>query len=104
MPVLDKPLFGEEAFGRIRNTIVFFKRVANKNYTSTDPGERFLISSKLSYPDIFSISREAHKDLFREALRTWYFLPQVDKDFWDSQKTGLQTGFNAFLKNFLLSG
>ena len=104
MAILDHPLFGTEAYGRIKNTLLYFKRVPNKNYTDPDPGERFHITSKLSFPDSLAVAREDHKNKFKVALQAWYSLPQSDKNYWETQATGLQTGFNAYMKNFLLSG
>jgi len=90
MAILDQPLFSEEATGKIRSTLTFFTR-----------GERFLIIPKLSYRQNPTTPREAVKDQWRAGILAWHALSPAAQLEWGEAATGLQTGFNAFMEEFM---
>jgi hypothetical protein len=103
MAILDHPLYGTEASGKVKSTVTFFPRSANP--LCTDEGEDVWyhltpISYRRESP---SMVRQAQKDKFSDGLAAWSILTPEEKTAWDAQATGLQTGFNAFMSDYLLT-
>jgi hypothetical protein len=98
MAIVDQPLFGEEARGRIKNTLVFFKRFANLGYDDEDPGERFIVNSLRAYRQAHSPLRKQWKDFFSDQVAAWYALTEEEREAYNALATGLQTGYNYFLQ------
>lgn len=103
MAILDHPLYGTEAKGKIKSTVTFFPRSANP--LCTDEGEDvwYHIKSIDYRKEASTESRQAQKDKFQAGLAEWYALSPEEKLTWDSEATGLETGFNAFMKDYLLT-
>jgi hypothetical protein len=101
LAIVDSPLFGDEARGRIKNTLVFFKRFSNLGYDDEDPGERYIVNSLRAYKQRHSPLREEWKDFFSEQVAAWYALTQEEKEAYIPLATGLQTPYNAFLQEVL---
>lgn len=91
MAILEGPLFGDEAKGKIKKTVTFFKR-----------GEWFHFLQMLSFKQRESSARQARKDLFSEAVSAWKELTVEGKAEYGEYSTGLQTAFNTFLHYYLL--
>ena len=98
MAIVDRPLYGDSAYGKIRNTVVFFSRSANLQ--ATDPAEKtwthFL--PHLSFRQNETAARLAQKQLFLDAIIAWRALEPLAKLAWEQQAGPMQTGFNAFME------
>ncbi|MCJ7805600.1 hypothetical protein MUP46_03060 [Patescibacteria group bacterium] len=103
MAILDHPLYGTEAVGRVKSTVTFFPRSANP--LCTDEGEKvwYHLISITYRKESSSESRRAQKNKFQDAVIAWYALTPTEKSYWEGQATGLQTAYNAFLSNYLLT-
>ncbi len=101
MAILDHPLYGTEAKGKIKSTLTFFPRSANP--LSTDEGDDVWYQIRaIGYrKESAAASRETQKNLFREALQVWYALPQDEKIIWESESINLQTPYNSFLWHYM---
>lgn len=102
MAILDRPLFGDEARGRIKNTLVFIKRTANLGYDGIDPGFRFIVNQLKSFRQCISIAREEVKEKFKEGITGWKELTPAEKEAYWAAAEGLQTNFNVYMKEYLL--
>lgn len=103
MAILDHPLYGTEAKGKIKSTVTFFPRSANPFCTDEGDDVWYHIKSIGYRKESSEESRETQKNKFRDALGVWYFLTPSEKAYWDDQTVDLETGFNAFLKDYLLT-
>jgi hypothetical protein len=103
MAILDHPLYGTEAKGKIKSNVTFFPR--SGNVFCNDEGEKVWYHlTAINYrKESLSLSREAQKSKFQAGLLAWYNLSGTEKAYWQTQATGLQTAFNAFLSNYLLT-
>lgn len=101
MAILERPLFGDEARGRIKNTLVFLKRVANIEYTDVDPGERFIVNAIRAPRQAHGAEREAQKEAYRAACDQWGELSDGEKAAYWPYAEGLETNFNVFLREVL---
>lgn len=101
MAILDRPLFGDEVRGRVRNTVTLFKRAGNKVCTDPDPPERFHFSLKISPRQTNGGPRKAWKEKFREAVGQWFSLSGIEKLAYGPYCHGLETCYNAFLREKL---
>lgn len=103
MAILDHPLYGTEAKGKVKSTVTFFPRSANP--LCTDEGEDVWyhltpISYRRESP---SEPRQAQKNKFSAGLLAWAALTPEEKAAWEEETTGLQTAFNAFMSDYLLT-
>lgn len=103
MAILDHPLYGTQAKGKVKSTVTFFPRSANP--LCTDEGDDVWYHlTPISYRrESLSEDRQAQKNKFSDGLAAWYALTPEEKATWDTQATGLQTGFNAFMSDYLLT-
>lgn len=103
MAILDHPLYGTEAKGKIKSTVTFFPRSANP--LCTDEGDdRWFHLTPISYRrESPSEARQIQKNKFSDGLLTWHNLTAEEKATWETAATGLQTAFNAFMSNYLLT-
>ena len=103
MAILDHPLYGTEAVGKIKSTVTFFPRSANP--LCTDEGERvwYHLTAITYRKESSSGSRQGQKNKFHDGLVVWAALTDEEKAVWEAQATGLQTAFNAFMSNYLLT-
>ena len=103
MAILDQPLYGTEAKGKIKSTVTFFPRSANP--LCTDEGDdRWFHLTPISYRrESASSPREEQKNKFRNGLLAWSILTPEEKAAWEEETTGLQTAFNAFMSDYLLT-
>lgn len=101
MAILERPLFGDEARGRIKSTIVFFKRYGNIEYTDPYPGERFIVNALRAPRQTHGAEREAVKEGFSAAVETWWALTDEERAGYWAYAEGLETNFNAFMREVL---
>lgn len=101
MAILNGPLFGTEAKGKIKSELTLFPRSANINSTDEGDPRWFHFVWITHHKQSHSPPRQAQKNKFRDALIAWYALSPEDQSYWATQATGLQTGFNAFMSNYL---
>jgi len=101
MAIVEKPLFSDEALGKLKSSVTFFKRVANTLYTDPNPGEWYFFIPMLSSPQNPSFVSEAQKTKFQNAVIAWRAFSTEEKAYWNEIATICQTGFNAFLSYFL---
>jgi len=103
MAILDAPIFGTGARGRIKGTVVFFERVANVNYTDPGPGSWFQYFRMSGVRQSHGAAREAWKNKYRDGVEAWYELTQEERDAYKAEASGMLTGFNVFMSEYLLS-
>lgn len=101
MAILERPFYGDEARGRIKNTLVFLKRVANVNYTDEEPGERFIINALRAPRQAHGDAREEWKEVYRAAVSQWRGLSEAEKGAYWTYAEGLETNFNVFLREVI---
>jgi len=101
MAIIDRPLYGDEARGRIKGTLVFIKRTANLGYDGEDPGERFIINHLNAYRQTHGVKREEWKEIYRAACEQWAGLSEGEKAAYWAYVDGLQTNFNVFLREVI---
>jgi len=101
MAIVDRPLFADEAKGKIRSTVTFFARVANKNYTDPEPGERYHLNAILSSKQTHGPAREAWKEEYKQGVLAWHALTDEQKAYWNGLVVGYETGFNLFMEAYM---
>lgn len=103
MAILEGPLFGAEATGKIRSTVTFFPRNANLECTDEEEKAWYHLSAITYRREGVSPARQAQKEKFKQGTVAWHALSPEEQSAWEEQATGLQTPFNAFISDYLLT-
>ena len=90
MAVLDGPLYGTDAHGRVKTTLTYFTR---QEWSRTDPVRR---RHNAGAP-----SQELRRSAFKQACIDWNNLTPEEKQAYKDLATGMLTGFNLFIQEEL---
>jgi hypothetical protein len=104
MPILDRPLYGDEATGELANTLAF-----KKGIPFTSPGDEGEIPyGRLEIKRTGARSRStgqgAQRDGFQTVKNNWKALTETEQAAWRNSAPAGWTGFNYYLFIFLRTG
>jgi hypothetical protein len=88
MAVIDRPLYGDEAHGPIKNAGSFYNR----------RGLPFFRSNTYR-KDYERQAQHAQRNIFITAKNLWHELSQSQKDYWNSLAEWPHTGYSKFMSD-----
>ena len=98
MARVDRPLWGDEAKGKIKSTLTIFPRSGNLECTDADPKEWYHVNFISYKKESESEVRVGYKDLVRGLIEDWRGFSIEEKAGWQEKALPQETGYNAYLR------
>ena len=98
MARVERPLWGDEAKGKIKSTLTIFPRSGNLGCTDADPKEWYHVNFINYQKQKETDPREQWKEAFVAAVGVWRGMTEEEKAAFDSEALPLETGYNAYLR------